>query len=346
MEFENELREVWEPFRDNPRLFDNVLAYHENYRELLFGCERTAYLIRSLAVFSMTSGSLGHPGGSFSEADLLAVLYNYALRYDPQKPDWDLRDVFYFSKCHACPGLYAALGIFGYFPLDWLKGYGTWGSHLESHPDRKKTPGIEISGGSLGQIAGIAVGRALAIRQKGPDHNNRMVYTLLGDGECDEGSVWEAFMAAGHYGLDNLVFLVDYNKVQAKGFVKDDMTVEPLADKLRAFNMDVFEVKNGHDHDEMISTFNRLRTNRRGRPLAVILNTIKGYGVEMCNFNTNWHTSAPRSVEQAAGWLVEMWEGAGRRLGIPRSFVERLVGDIEVAVPLHDNPDAVKDNQA
>ncbi len=153
-------------------------------------------------------------------------------------------------------------------------------------------------------------------------------------------------MAAGHYGLDNLVFVIDYNKVQAKGFVKDDMTMEPLADKLRAFNMDVFEIRNGHNIDEIVSTFNLLRANRRGRPLAVVLNTVKGYSVDMCSFNTNWHTSAPRSVDQAAGWLFEMWEGSGRRLGIPRRFVERLVDDIEIAAPLHDNPDAVKDNQA
>lgn len=346
MDFLQDINKLWSPFRKDSRSFNEVFSYHQNYGSLLHDCETTAYLIRSMAVYSMTCGSLGHPGGSFSEADFLAVLYNYVLRYDPKNPNWESRDVFYLSKCHACPGLYAVLGLFGYFPLEWLKDYGSWGAHLESHPDRKRTPGIEISGGSLGQIPGVAVGRALAIRQMGPDHNNRMVYVLLGDGECDEGSVWEAFMAAGHYGLDNLVFVIDYNKVQAKGFVKDDMSIEPLADKLRAFNMDVWEIKNGHNIDEIISTFNLLRVNRRGRPLAVILNTVKGYSVEMCNFNTNWHTSAPRSVEQAAAWLFEMWKGSGQRLGIPRHFVEQLIADIEIVPPLHDNPDAVKDNQA
>lgn len=346
MEIDKGFEGLWKPFRENPKTAPLVLPHHDHYRKLLLDCELSAYLIRSLAVYSMTCGSLGHPGGSFSEADFLAVLYNYALRHDPRDPDWPLRDVFYFSKCHACPGLYATLALFGYFPLEWLSGYGTWGSHLESHPDRKKTPGIEISGGSLGQIAGVAVGRALAIREKGLDHNNRMVYVLLGDGECDEGSVWEAFMAAGHYGLDNLVCVIDYNKVQAKGFVKDDMCIEPLADKLRAFNMDVHEIANGHDVRQIVSVFNRLRTNRRGKPQAVVLNTVKGYGVERCSFNPNWHTSAPRSIAQAAEWLGELWEGHGRRLGVPRDFVDRLVGCITVAAPLHDNPDKVSDKQA
>lgn len=346
MDFLQEINKLWTPFREDPRTFQEVLSYHPDHASLLSGCETAAYLIRSMAVCSMTCGSLGHPGGSFSEADFLAVLYNYILRYDPKNPDWRFRDVFYLSKCHACPGLYAALALFGYFPIEWLKSYGTWGGPLESHPDRKKTPGIEISGGSLGQIPGVAAGRALAIRQLGPDHNNRMVYALLGDGECDEGSVWEAFMAAGHYGLDNLVFIIDYNKVQAKGFVHDDMTIEPLADKLRSFNLQVWEVKNGHDIEEIVSTFNLLRINRRGRPHAVILNTVKGYSVDMCRFNTNWHTSAPRSIDQAADWLHEIWRGSGRRLGIPGSFVERLIAGIEIMPPLHDNPDAVKDNQA
>lgn len=127
------------------------------------------------------------------------------------------------SKCHACPGLYTALALFGYFPMSDLRYYGCWSSHLESHPDWLMTPGIEISGGSLGQIPGVAVGRALGIRRNSPDQNDRMVYVLLGDGECNEGSVWESFMAAGHHKLDNLVFAIDYSKAEAKGFLAQDM---------------------------------------------------------------------------------------------------------------------------
>ena len=145
-----------------------------------------------------------------------------------------------------------------------------------------------------------------------------MVYVLIGDGECNEGSVWEAFMAAGHYRLDNLVFVIDYNKVFAKGFLAQDMSLEPLADKLRAFNLDVHEVRNGHDVAELIELFTVLPGLRRGKPAAVILNTVKGKKVDQAQFNPNWHTSAPRTVEAAGDWIDELWEHDGRRLGIPR----------------------------
>lgn len=346
MDFYREVENYWKPFREDLSTSNYIFPYHENYRNLLQNCELNAYMIRSLAVYSMTCGSLGHPGGSFSEADFLAALYNYVLKHKPQDPHWAMRDVFYFSKCHACPSLYAALSLFGYFPMEWLSDYGTWGANLESHPDRTKTLGVEISGGSLGQIPGVAVGRALAIQQSGPDHNNRMVYVLLGDGECDEGSVWEAFMSAAHYRLDNLVFVIDYNKVQAKGFLKDDMSLEPFADKLRAFNLDVMEISNGHNMDELVSGFNHIHSKRRGKPIAILLNTIKGYNVGACCFNPNWHTSAPRSIEQAAHWLYELWERNGKRLGVAKDFVDKLINAIVIAKPHHDNPDRIIDNQA
>jgi transketolase len=274
------------------------------------------------------------------------VLYNYVLRFDPRDPAYPLRDVFYLSKCHACPSLYAALALFGYFPIRNLKGYGTWGSGLESHPDRLVTPGIEISGGSLGQIPGVAVGRALGIRRNGPHHNDRLVFSLLGDGECEEGAVWEAFMAAANYRVDNLVFMIDSNKVQAKGLVSLEMDIEPLAKKLDAFNLDVREVQNGHDCSELIDLFTRLRQQRRGKPIAIILNTTKGKKVSQCQFNPNWHTSAPRSVEAAEVWLLDLWEHDGRRLGIPESFPRALCAAIEIAPPLHGNPDNLSEKQA
>ena len=336
----------WKPFRPNSRRFQEVFSHHKDYADLVEQTETMAYLIRSYAVYSMTCAALGHPGGSFSEAELLAVMYNYVLRYDSKEAKWPGRDVFYLSKCHACPGLYAALALVGYFPVGDLTRYGAWDSHLESHPDGTTTPGIEISGGSLGQIPGVAVGRALGIRKHGPDQGDRMVYVLIGDGECNEGSVWEAFMAAGHYRLDNLVFIIDYNKVQAKGLVQQDMSIEPLADKLAAFNLQSWEVTNGHNVAELVDLFNALHTQRRGKPNAVILNTIKGKDIGMCQYNPNWHTSAPRTVEAARQWLRELWERHGRRPGIPEQFHQTLGQAIQIVPPLHDNPDKIVEKQA
>jgi transketolase len=242
--------------------------------------------------------------------------------------------------------LYAALALVGYFPMGDLTRYGAWDSNLESHPDSTVTAGIEISGGSLGQIPGVAVGRALGIRRHGPDQADRMVYVLIGDGECNEGSVWEAFMAAGHYRLDNLVFIIDYNKVQAKGLVQQDMSIEPLTDKLAAFNLQPWEVNNGHNVAELIDLFNALHTQRRGKPNAIILNTIKGKDIGVCQYNPNWHTSAPRTVEAAQQWLLELWERDGHRLGIPAAFHKALGRAIRVIPPFHENPDNIVEKQA
>jgi len=341
-----QVSKFWRPFRTDPTRFQEVFPYHENYKMLVENTDTLAYFMRSYTVYQMTCAALGHPGGSFSEVETLAVLFNYVLRFDPKNSKWPERDVFYLSKCHACPALYSVLALFGYFDIRELAQYGAWDSRLESHPDSSRTPGIEISGGSLGQIPGVAVGRALGIHRRGPDHASRMVYVLIGDGECNEGSVWEAFMAAGHYRLDNLVFLIDYNKVQAKGFLKDDMGIEPLADKLAAFNLNVWEVQNGHNMAELIDLFNVLYTQRRGKPNAVILNTVKGEKVGCCQYNPNWHTSAPRDIRTAQEWLFEIWQRDGRRLGVPEEFPKRLGEAIVIVPPLHDNPDPVIEKQA
>ena len=335
----------WTPFRSDTLGRVDCLPFHAEYPELLRNTETLAYLIRSYTTWEMTCGALGHPGGSFSEAEFLAVLFNYVLRFDPAHPDWPMRDVFYLSKAHSCPAVYTVLALFGYFPVARLKGYGSWDSGLESHPDSKVTPGIEVSGGSLGQIPGVAVGRALALRFNGPDHGDRMVYALLGDGECNEGSVWEAFMAAGHYKLDNLVFVIDYNKVEAKGFIAQDMSLEPLADKLRAFNLDVRETQNAHDVSELVDLFTRLSSQRHGKPTAVILNSVKGKKVRDAQYNPNWHTSAPRNAEAAGLWIREIWEQDGRRLGIPEAFPAALTAAIEIVPPLHESPDTITDRQ-
>lgn len=338
--------DYWIPFRDDTHTYYDVLAHHGTYPELLVNTEVLAYLVRSYTVWEMTCGSLGHPGGSFSEAETLSVLFNYVLRFDAADPGWEMRDIFYLSKCHACPSLYTLLALFGFFDIGRLKYYGMWDSGLESHPDWTLTKGIEISGGSLGQIPGVAVGRALGIIRRGPDHYDRAVFVLLGDGECNEGAVWEAFMAAGHYGLDNLVFLIDYNKVQAKGFVNKDMQIEPLADKVKSFNHDVYIVENGHDVAELIDMFTRIRHKRRGRPITLLINTMKGKKVSMCQYNPNWHTSAPRDKESAAMWLEELWKADGKRLGIPPDFPKALSNLIEKVPPIHTNPDDISEAQA
>jgi transketolase len=158
--------------------------------------------------------------------------------------------------------------------------------------------------------------------------------------------VWEAFMAAGHYKLDNLVFVIDYNKLEAKGQISQDMSLEPLADKLRAFNLKVYETQNGHDVSEIITAFNHMLSQRSGQPMALILNTIKGKKVRECQYNPNWHTSAPRNIESAGMWLEELWDQDGRRLGIPEEFHTALTQLIEIVPPLHDNPDHMIDRQA
>lgn len=336
---------LWTPFRRDTRARVDCLPFHSEYSDLLRNSETLAYLIRSFTVWEMTCGALGHPGGSFSETEFLAVMFNYALRFDATDPSWPMRDVFYLSKGHACPAVYTALALFGYFPVEWLKYYGAWDSGLESHPDSTVTPGIEVSGGSLGQIPGVAVGRSLGMRFNGPDHNDRMIYVLMGDGESQEGSVWEAFMAAGHYKLDNLVFVIDYNKVEAKGFISQEMSLEPFADKLRAFNLDVYEIRNGHDVSELVDLFNWLGPGRRGKPTAVILNSVKGKKVRDAQFNPNWHTSAPRNPVAGGLWLDELWEYDGRRLGIPKEFVEGLKAAIEVVGPIHEAVDPITDQQ-
>ena len=336
---------LWMPYRDNTRTRIDRLPFQDEHADLLRNTEKLAYLIRTYTTWEMTCAGLGHPGGSFSEAELLAVLFNYALRFDASDPDWSMRDVFYLSKGHACPAVYTVLSLFGYFPLERLKYYGAWGSGLESHPDLTETPGIEISGGSLGQIPGVAVGRSLGMRFSGPDQGDRMIYVLMGDGECNEGSVWEAFMAAGHYKLDNIVFIIDYNKVSAKGFLAQDMSLEPLADKLRAFNLSVFDIRNGHDISELVDVFNVISAQRRGRPAAIIVNTVKGKKVDQAQYNVNWHTSAPRDAAAAGLWIDEIWEHDGKRLGIPKAFPEAIKAITEIVPPLHDAPDNITDRQ-
>jgi transketolase len=238
----------------------------------------------------ITFGRWGHIGGSFSMADLLSVLYFHVLNIDPQRPKWDERDRLILSKAHGSPALYAALALRGYYPIDKVYTYCELDG-LEGHTDMTRTQGLESSGGPLGMGLSVAAGCALGLRYK--ENPRARVICILGDGELNEGNVWEAAMAAGHYHLDNLIAVVDYNKVMAKGFVWELMSIEPLADKWSAFGWDVLEV-DGHDIPALVDTFHKARwVQPRGKPIVVIAHTVKGKGVEMAEFNYKWHTHAP-----------------------------------------------------
>ena len=281
-----------------------------------------AYQIRRLSLEMITYSRWGHPGGSLSLADILAVLYFEAMSVDPARPDWEQRDRLVCSKAHAAPALYAALALRGFFPVEEIYSYCELGGRLEGHVHRGGLPGIESSGGPLGIGLSVAVGMALGLRFK--ELPRPRVFCLLGDGESNEGNVWEAAMAASHYHLDNLIAVVDYNKVMAKGFTWDLMGVEPLADKWRAFGWDVLEV-DGHSLPELIEGFHRVRwVMPRGAPLAVIAHTVKGKGVEQAEFNYKWHTHAP-DPETADRMLRQLARAYGRpeegysRVGVEHS---------------------------
>ncbi|MBN1286379.1 MAG: transketolase [Anaerolineae bacterium] len=259
-------------------------------QELSGYLEEMAYQIRRLSVEMITYGKWGHIGGSFSMAELLAVLYFHHMRIDPDAPKWEARDRLVLSKAHGSPALYAALALKGFYPIEAVYTYCELDG-IEGHTDMTRTPGLESSGGPLGMGLSVAVGMALGLRFK--ENAVARVFCILGDGECNEGNVWEAAMSAAHYHLDNLIAIVDYNKVMAKGFVWDLMGIEPFAAKWRAFGWDVIEI-DGHDIPAIVQALHEARWVRpAGRPIVIIAHTVKGRGVEMAEFNYKWHTQAP-----------------------------------------------------
>jgi transketolase len=288
----------------------------------------TAYTIRRLCLEFITNAGWGHIGGSFSEAELLACLYGGVLHIDPAKPDDPLRDRLILSKAHASPGLYAVLAIRGFFPEERLSTYCRLGG-LDGHTQRGQCPGIEYSGGSLGTGLSYAAGVALGLRMA--DNFAPRVYCLIGDGELNEGQVWEAAMAAAHHRLDNLIAVVDYNKVMAKGKMSDLMAVEPLADKFRAFNWAVVEC-DGHDPSDICLALHRARyLEMRGRPVAVIAHTCKGRGLREAEFSYHWHTHAP-SPAQAGAFLAELNRHYGRDGSFSRPLIAPRDGGLEAVV--------------
>lgn len=230
----------------------------------------------------------GHPGGSLSAADVFAYLYGKEMRYNPKEPRWEDRDRFVLSKGHCAPGLYSALAYKGFFPVEDIKTLRKIDSYLQGHPNMNTVPGIDMSTGSLGQGVSVAAGMAKGAKYLGKDIN---VYTLLGDGESQEGQVWESFMYAAHYKLDNLCVMIDVNGLQIDGRTKDVMNLEPLDEKLRAFGFEVVTI-NGNDMDEIDAAFAKFHETK-GKPFAIILKTLKGYGVSFMEDVCGWHGKAP-----------------------------------------------------
>lgn len=234
----------------------------------------------------------GHPGGSLSAAEIITALFFNVMRHDPANPRWLERDRFILSKGHAAPILYSALAERDYFPVEELATLRMLGSCLQGHCDMTATPGVEMSSGSLGQGLSFGIGMALAGRLDARDYR---IYVLLGDGECDEGQVWEAAMASAHFRLDNLVAIVDHNELQIDGWNRDVMNLEPLADKWKAFGWHTIEV-NGHELSQLISAFDDAK-RVKGKPTVIIAHTIKGKGVSFMENNVDFHGKAPTPAE-------------------------------------------------
>jgi len=252
-------------------------------------------------IVSMTgkAGS-GHPGGSLSAVEIVSTLYFRVLRHNSQDPQWSDRDRFILSKGHAAPVLYATLAECGYFPLEELSTLRQMDSRLQGHTDRNLTPGVEMTAGSLGQGLSFAIGVSLAGRLNSRQHS---VYVLLGDGECDEGQVWEAAMAAAHFKLDNLVAIVDRNDQQIDGWTRDVMELEPFNSKWQSFGWHVIEV-GGHDFAQLIQAFEQAKLVK-GHPAVIIAHTVKGKGVSFMENNPDFHGKAP-TPEQVEMALKEL----------------------------------------
>ncbi len=252
----------------------------------------TACKVRMGIIESTHAAKCGHPGGSLSAADMFTYLYNKELNVDPANPAWEDRDRFVLSKGHTAPGLYAALAHRGFFPVEDLKQLRKLGHYLQGHPNMNTVPGVDMSTGSLGQGISAACGMALSGKVRNKDYR---VYTLLGDGEIQEGQVWEACMFASHYHLDNLVVIVDNNGLQIDGDVAKVMSPYPIVDKLEAFGFHVAAI-DGHDFDQIEAALNEAKTVK-GKPSAIVMKTVKGKDVSFMENNAGWHGVAPNKEQ-------------------------------------------------
>ncbi len=262
--------------------------------------EGIARTLRRHIINMTASAASGHPGGSLSSVEIVTALFFKVLRHRPTEPEWAERDRFILSKAHAAPLLYAALAESGYLSVEELCTLRRLDSRLQGHPDRTCTPGVEMTCGSLGQGLSFGIGVALAGRLDGRGYR---VYVLLGDGECDEGQVWEAAMSAAHFKVDSLVAVVDHNKIQLDGWNEQIMNVEPLAEKWRAFGWHATEV-DGHSIPQILDAFEQAKSVT-GKPSVIVAHTIKGKGVSFMENNPDYHGKAP-NAEEAARALKEL----------------------------------------
>ena len=269
--------------------------------------KKTANEVRKGIIKSTHAAKSGHPGGSLSAADVFTYLYFVELNVDPKNPKDENRDRFVLSKGHVAPGYYSTLAERGFFPKEDLLTLRHVGSYLQGHPDMKKIPGVDMSSGSLGQGISAAVGMALAARLQNKDYRT---YTLLGDGEIQEGQVWEASMLAGHRKLDNLVVIVDNNNLQIDGKITDVNSPYPIDKKFEAFNFHVINI-DGNDFDQIEAAFKEARKTK-GMPTAIIAKTIKGKGVSFMEDQAGWHGKAPNDEQYAQA--MEELEKAGEAL--------------------------------
>ena len=246
-----------------------------------------------MGIIEATHGAKsGHPGGSLSAADMFTYLYFKEMNVDPKNPKWEGRDRFVLSKGHTAPGLYSALALRGFFPVEDLPTLRHIDSYLQGHPNMNTVPGVDMSTGSLGQGISCAAGMALGFKHQGMPNR---VYTLLGDGEIQEGQVWEACMLSAHYKLDNLCVIVDNNGLQIDGNVADVMSPYPIVDKLEAFGFKVVAI-DGHDFDQIEAALNTARQTK-GQPTAIVMKTVKGKGVSFMENQAGWHGKAPNDAE-------------------------------------------------
>ncbi|KAB2953603.1 transketolase [Heliorestis acidaminivorans] len=269
-------------------------------QDLIDSLEDRARKIRRHIITMTHSAGSGHPGGSLSAADIVSALFFAELKVDPQNPQWPDRDRFVLSKGHAAPVLYAALAEKGFFPLEEIKNLRKIGHFLQGHPDMKKVPGVDMSTGSLGQGLSTAIGMSLALKL---DQKESRVWALLGDGELQEGQIWEAAMAASHYKLDNVTAFVDYNGLQIDGTLEEVMSCDPIAEKFQAFGWQVIEI-DGHNIAEILSAIATAKETK-GKPTCIVAKTIKGKGVSFMEDQVGWHGNAP-NAEQYEKAIAEL----------------------------------------
>ena len=262
--------------------------------------EKMAVIIRCDIIDMICTAAAGHPGGSLSAADVVTALYFRVMRIDPQNPDWPDRDRFILSKGHACPVWYAALAERGYFDKSHLKTLRRMGSILQGHPDMLKTPGIDMTAGSLGHGLPAGLGMALSGKLQQKDYH---VFVIIGDGESQEGSIWEASMAAPNFKLDNLTAILDYNHLQNDYSVEDIMPIHPVVDKWQAFGWHVIDI-DGHDMTQVVQALEEAKSHK-GAPTMIIANTVKGKGVSYMENVCEWHGKAP-CLEEAEQALEEL----------------------------------------